>query len=59
LTAGERAPSTHWIGGWVSLRTGLGDMERRKILPLPFEKRWEWNIKTDINKLVFIYLLFI
>jgi hypothetical protein len=32
---GERAPSTHWIGGWVGPRTGLDDEERRKILPLP------------------------
>jgi hypothetical protein len=30
----ERAPSTHLIGGWVSFRTGLDDVERRKILPL-------------------------
>jgi hypothetical protein len=25
----------HWIGGLVGPRTGLGDMERRKILTLP------------------------
>jgi hypothetical protein len=29
---GERAPDTHWIGGWVGPRTGLDDAERRKIL---------------------------
>jgi hypothetical protein len=23
FTSGERAPGTHWIGGWVGLRTGL------------------------------------
>jgi hypothetical protein len=28
-------PSTHWIGDWVSPRTGLDYVERRKILPLP------------------------
>jgi hypothetical protein len=29
---GERAPSTHWIGGWVNPRAGLDDVERRKFL---------------------------
>jgi hypothetical protein len=28
FTPGERAPSTHWIGGWVDLRAGLDDMEK-------------------------------
>jgi hypothetical protein len=28
-------PGTYWTGGWVCLRTGLDDVERRKILPLP------------------------
>jgi hypothetical protein len=28
FTPGERAPGTHWIGGWVGLRAGLGDMEK-------------------------------
>jgi hypothetical protein len=27
FTPGERAPSTHWIGGWVDSRAGLDDME--------------------------------
>jgi hypothetical protein len=25
---------THWIGGWVGTRTGLGNVEKRKISPL-------------------------
>jgi hypothetical protein len=29
FTPGERAPRTHWIGGWVD------DMEKRKFLILP------------------------
>jgi hypothetical protein len=29
------ALGTHWIGGWVVPRTGLDDVESRKILPLP------------------------
>jgi hypothetical protein len=28
FTSGEGAPVTHWIGGWVGLRAGLGDMEK-------------------------------
>jgi hypothetical protein len=33
-------PSYHFVGGAVGPRTGLGDLERRKILPLPrFELR--------------------
>jgi hypothetical protein len=35
FTPGERARSTHWIGGWVGPKTSLNDVERRKILPLP------------------------
>jgi hypothetical protein len=27
---GERAPGTHWIGGWVDPRAGLDNMEKRK-----------------------------
>jgi hypothetical protein len=25
----ERAPFTHWIGGWVNLRASLDDVEKR------------------------------
>jgi hypothetical protein len=32
---GERAPDTHWIGGWVGPRAGLDDVEKRKFLTLP------------------------
>jgi hypothetical protein len=31
----ERVPRTHWIGGWVGLRSSLGDVEKRKFLALP------------------------
>jgi hypothetical protein len=34
FTSGERAPVTHWIGGWVGPRTGLDDVERKKFLTL-------------------------
>jgi hypothetical protein len=29
----KRAPGTHWIGGWVSPRAGLDDVEKRNFLP--------------------------
>jgi hypothetical protein len=35
FTLGERSPGTHWIGGWVNLRAGLDDVEKRKFLTLP------------------------
>jgi hypothetical protein len=35
FTPGERAPGTHWMGGWLGPRAGLYDMEKRKFLTLP------------------------
>jgi hypothetical protein len=34
FTPGERAFGTHWVGGWVDPRAGLGNMEKRKFLTL-------------------------
>jgi hypothetical protein len=31
FTSVERAPVTHWIGGWVGPRAGLDDVEKRKL----------------------------
>jgi hypothetical protein len=31
----ERAQGTHWIGGWVGLRAGMDDVEKRKFLTPP------------------------
>jgi hypothetical protein len=35
FTPRERAPGTHWIGGWVDPRGGLDAVEKRKFLPPP------------------------
>jgi hypothetical protein len=35
FTPGERAPGTHWIGGWVDPRAGLNDVEKGKFFILP------------------------
>jgi hypothetical protein len=35
FTPGERAPGTHYIGGWVGPRAGLENVEKRKFLILP------------------------
>jgi hypothetical protein len=35
FTPGERAPGTHWVGGWVGPRASLDDVEKRKFLTLP------------------------
>jgi hypothetical protein len=40
----ERAPGTHWIGGWVDPRAVLDTVVKRKI-PNP---RWESNPRTPI-----------
>jgi hypothetical protein len=32
FTHRERAPGTHWIGGWVDPRPGLDDVKMRKFL---------------------------
>jgi hypothetical protein len=34
FTLGERAPGTHWIGGWMGPRTGL-DVQKKTLLTLP------------------------
>jgi hypothetical protein len=34
FTPGEKAPGTHWIGGWVNPRANLDDVEKKKFLPL-------------------------
>jgi hypothetical protein len=34
FTPGERAPGTHWLGGWVNPRAGLDAMEKKKHLAL-------------------------
>jgi hypothetical protein len=35
FTPGERSPGIHLIGGWVSPRAGLDDMEKYKLLTAP------------------------
>jgi hypothetical protein len=35
FTPGERAPGTHWMGGWVGPRTGLDDVEKKTFFILP------------------------
>jgi hypothetical protein len=35
FTPAERAPGTHWLGGWVDPRAGQDDVEKRIFLILP------------------------
>jgi hypothetical protein len=35
FTPEDRAPGTHWTGGWVDPRADLDDVEKRKFLTLP------------------------
>jgi hypothetical protein len=40
FTPGERAPCAHWIEGWVDLRAGLDNLEKRQFLtPLGLKLR--------------------
>jgi len=41
-----RAPSTHWIGGWMGPRTGLDAVVKRKI-PVP-AKNWT-TFKSELT----------
>jgi len=42
----ERAPSIHWLGGWVGPRTGLDTVVKRKIYFL----YWEYKKEKGENK---------
>jgi hypothetical protein len=63
FTTRERAPDTHWIGGWVGPRAGLDTVSKRKI-PSP---HWESNpdhpacslvaILTELSQLL-LFLMF-
>jgi hypothetical protein len=35
FTPGERAPYTHWTGGWMNPRASPDYVEKRKFLTLP------------------------
>jgi hypothetical protein len=35
FTPEERAPGTHWIGGWVDPVAGLDDVKKKNFLSLP------------------------
>jgi hypothetical protein len=48
LAPRERAPGTHWIGGWVGPRAVLDAVVKRRI-PSPL---WESNPRTPIIQLV-------
>jgi hypothetical protein len=55
----ERAPGTHWIGGWVGPRASLDDMEKKKFLtvlglklqPLLLSKPIAIAILTTLSRL--------
>jgi hypothetical protein len=34
FTPEEKAPGTHWTGGWVDLRDGLDDLDKTTLLTL-------------------------
>jgi hypothetical protein len=58
LLSGERAPGTHWIGGWMGPRVGLDAVEKRKIMQCRVSKpdrlaRSSTLIPTEGSRLLF------
>jgi len=53
LTAGERVPVTHWIGGWVGLRAGLDALAKREshFSALTGNRTPSVTIKTELPQL--------
>jgi hypothetical protein len=56
LPPGERAPGSHWIGGWIGPRAGLDAVEKRKSLHCresnpgrPARRYTDWAIPTPTD----------
>jgi hypothetical protein len=61
FTPGQRAPGTHWMGGWVGHRTDLESVEKRKVMPLPGiepqpPRLQPVAIPTELSRLLIIYI---
>jgi hypothetical protein len=50
FTPGERAPDSHWIGGWVGPRAGLDDVEKRTFLTLRGSNSDPSVIQSEANR---------
>jgi hypothetical protein len=59
FTARERAPGTHWIGGWVGPRAGRDAMEYRKIFALTGNQTLNFGKVIGSTKEIFIKYIFI
>jgi hypothetical protein len=49
---GEKAPGIHWIGDCMLPRSGVDDVERRKILPLLGLELWPLGRPADCDLLI-------
>jgi hypothetical protein len=47
FTPGERAPGTHYIGGWVDPKSGLYDVEKGKFLSLVMK------VESDVIRFIY------
>jgi hypothetical protein len=54
LPPGEWAGGTHWLGGWMGPRTGLGSMKKRKkhFTSINVEIDYQWNQYNNESCLV-------
>jgi hypothetical protein len=66
FTHGERAPGTHWIGGWVGPRIGLDAVVKRKILYCrrsnhgrPARRPSLYRVRYSVSSLIIIIIIII
>jgi hypothetical protein len=52
FTPRKRAPVTHWIGGWVDLRTCLEAVAKRKKFPALAENRKPVVLSQNIIRVI-------
>jgi hypothetical protein len=55
-TPGEKAPGSHWIGGWVDIKAFMVDVEKRKFLTLPGLKPWPLSLPARSQSLYWLRL---
>jgi hypothetical protein len=58
FTSVERAPGTHWIGGWINPRAGLDDLEKGKFLSLSGLELWPLGRPASSQSLYRLHILF-
>jgi hypothetical protein len=50
FTSEERAPGTHWIGGWVGPGAGVDEVEKRKFLTYWDSNSYLWVVQPVASR---------